>query len=143
MNESTRAKAEALMKVMGCTKLSELVAALIREEYERRHGPALIGLKTHDPQKRQGEGSDRSSNDRQWLLAKLRRAPKLEAEILRPQDDQQRRMARMFWQLEVVALDWLKAFLGDAVDNPAIRNHAAHFNAAATEYLRTLRPTPL
>lgn len=69
---------------------------------------------------------------REWLLAKLKRIPRLEAEVLRPQGQQQERIARLFWELEGSDPDWLRSTIGDLADDTAIGNKAAWFNIAAT-----------
>lgn len=77
--------------------------------------------------------------EREWLVNKLRRIPRLEAEVMRPQNDFQRRISRMFWELEGKDCEWLKGIIGDLADRTDVPNKAAWFNTAATTYLRSLQ----
>lgn len=79
-----------------------------------------------------------NGEDRHWLLGKLRRLTRLEAEIMRPQNDHQRRMGRLFWELEQKDVEWLKGALGDLVDRTDIPNKPAWFNRVMTSRLQEI-----
>ncbi len=68
-------------------------------------------------------------------MAKLHRIPQLEAEVLRPQTQDQQRTRRIFWEIEQRAPDVLAGYLGDLADRTDIRNKAAWFNASVTAWL--------
>lgn len=71
-----------------------------------------------------------SEPDRAYLLAKLARMPRVEQEILRPQDADQRRMGRLFWELEQSDPAWLRDRVGGLPDRHEIGNKAAWLNRA-------------
>jgi len=76
--------------------------------------------------------------DREYLLGKLNRVPKLASEVLRPGDKHQRRISRLFWQLEHADPQWLAGVLGDLADRTEITNKAAWFNRAVTARVKML-----
>ena len=83
----------------------------------------------------------RSGGDREWLLAKLKRLPRVEQEIMKPQDGDQQRMGRLFWEAEESDTEWLKGILGDLVDRTDISNKAAWLNRSLTSRLKASHPS--
>ena len=73
------------------------------------------------------------------MLTKLRRIPRLEAEVMRPQTDRQRRLSRIFWEMEQADADWLERTLAELADNTAILNKAAWFNTAVSKLVEMKR----
>ena len=72
--------------------------------------------------------------DRAYLLLKLSRMHRLQQEILKPQNVDQRRMARLFWQAEQQDVDWIKSVLADLADRTDVLNKAAWLNRALTKW---------
>ncbi len=85
---------------------------------------------------REGKGA---GGGREYVLTKLRRIPRLEAEVMRPQTDGQRRLSRIFWEMEQADSDWLERTLAELVDNTAILNKAAWFNTAVSKLVEMKR----
>ena len=82
---------------------------------------------------------EKRSGGREYVLTKLRRIPRLEAEVMRPQTDGQRRLSRIFWEMEQADSDWLERTLAELVDNTAILNKAAWFNTAVSKLVEMKR----
>lgn len=76
---------------------------------------------------------------REYVLTKLRRIPRLEAEVMRPQTDGQRRLSRLFWEMEQADSEWLERTLAELADNTAILNKAAWFNTAVSKLVEMKR----
>lgn len=72
--------------------------------------------------------------DRGYLLKKLSRMHRLQQEILKPQNGDQRRMARLFWQAEEQDVEWLKGVLADLADRTDVANKAAWLNRTLTKW---------
>ena len=85
---------------------------------------------------REGKGA---GGGREYVLTKLRRIPRLEAEVMRPQTDGQRRLSRIFWEMEQADSDWLERTLAELADNTAILNKAAWFNTAVSKLVEMKR----
>lgn len=86
-----------------------------------------------------GEGAREDGQcDRAYLLAKLARMPRVEAEILRPQNGAQRRMGRLFWELERMDPQWLADRVGELPDRHEVPNKAAWLNRAMSERTKVL-----
>jgi len=82
---------------------------------------------------------------RAYLLNKLRRMPRLEQEIFKPQTDDQKRMSRIFWEFEATDPQWLERTVALAAELPPFRggvatNRAAWLNKAMTNRLALNRP---
>ena len=82
---------------------------------------------------------EKRSGGREYVLTKLRRIPRLEAEVMRPQTDGQRRLSRIFWEMEQADADWLERTLAELADNTAILNKAAWFNTAVSKLVEMKR----
>jgi integrase len=80
---------------------------------------------------------------RAYLLQKLKRLPRIEAEVLRPQNEQQQRMHRLFWELEQKDPRWLEATVAELVERTDVGNKASWLNTAMTSHPKIKRgPQP-
>lgn len=85
--------------------------------------------------------SDGFPGERRYLLEKLARMWRLEQEILKPQDERQRRMSRIFFELERDDSAWLVKTLGHLASLTQPMNKAAWLNVAMTSRMKMLKET--
>jgi hypothetical protein len=114
--------------------LTKMVSAHQNGESARAANTRSVLIEKIRSNDRDGDGISRlgRENERAYLLQKLKLMPRVQQEIMRPQNDDQRRMGRLFWKAEEKDVEWLKGIIGDLSTRTDVANKAAWLNKSLT-----------